>query len=110
MDEAERIETCEQYEIIKEGVIQGLSPTERAQYLKLKEALRFREGKKIEADKEKSWSQNKKLTYAEYHQSYDDVREMDKQIGLLGIAKDFAKTQAIKAKEQMNRRSWVLSG
>lgn len=89
MKQSERIENLEEYELIKAGLVQSL-PAEVKQYrIQLKQRLKFRE-------EVHNGNMKDKAATHEYHRAYNELIEFDKSHGFMEIAKQYAKTQALK--------------
>jgi hypothetical protein len=89
MQASERIETLEEYELIRSGLFKSLPEQSRNFLMELKQRLKFREEVHNRNMKDKA------AAY-EYHRAYDELMQFDKSHGFMEIAKQYAKTQAFK--------------
>ena len=91
----EILETYEEYEKARDELLAKIPADKRAQREKLYKQLKVREQIKI-AEMRKPKTDFRDLAIKEYHKVYDRIIVLEHQIGLLPIAKQFAKAQAKK--------------
>jgi hypothetical protein len=89
------ITTYEDYELAKDRLISALPEQEHRLYKTLKQKLVFREHTKEDKNIRKD-PKAYKIALKEYHDAYDSVMAFEEKIGLLPIAKAFAKEMAAK--------------
>lgn len=83
------IDTYEEYELIRDGLIMGLNPEQRDIYNKLKLRLKSRETIRNSTPNDKS-------SHTEYHFAYNQLTDFEEKHGFIEVAKEYAGTQAKK--------------
>lgn len=96
--EEKPIDTLEEYELIRDGILQSLTEEQKRYYRDVQSRLAYTDRIKNEylQKPQKEEQKARDMAIRKYHQTYDELISFEDKIGLIKVAMAYAKRQFMK--------------